>query len=425
MLRCAAALVLAALTCFPQSITREQEERMLREALDGSSGGPEEFIRVVEEHLRQHPDSPRRAQIEAAILRAAIDAKDFSRVIRYGLKAAEAESADPALIEEVTRALLARAGGESAAKALALAQKAERQLRGREIRDSSPRAQARLQEENDAALARALLYQARAQGALGKFEEAIALARRSFEIQPTGDAARESARWCERVGKLQEAVRALAEAFVLNDSPSSGALRAQDRQRMRELYSRLHGSEKGLGDIVLAAHDYVAKLHEERIARLRAIDPNARLTDPLDFTLSALEGQPLRLSTLRGKVIVMDFWATWCGPCRVQKPLYDQVKKRFAGSDEVVFLAINTDEDRERVAPFVEENNWGRSVYFEDGLAGLLRVSSIPTTVVFGKDGQVFARFNGFVPDKFVEMLTARIQAALQHTADVPRPIGQ
>jgi thiol-disulfide isomerase/thioredoxin len=112
---------------------------------------------------------------------------------------------------------------------------------------------------------------------------------------------------------------------------------------------------------------------------------------------------------------VLVFWATWCGPCRVQHPLYEQVKKRFAGRNEVVFLNINTDEEQSSVQPFVDELKWdAANVYFEDGLSNLLRVSSIPTTVIIGKDGQIFSRMNGFVPEKFVDHLTDRIREALK-----------
>src|SRR5450756_1793198 len=109
----------------------------------------------------------------------------------------------------------------------------------------------------------------------------------------------------------------------------------------------------------------------------------------------------------------MDFWATWGGPCRIQHPLYEQVKSKFKNRNDVVFLAIDTDENHSLVKPFLEQNNWNRKVYFEDGLSQLLQVSSIPTTVIFNKKGEVAARMNGFLPDRFVEMLTARIQEAL------------
>ena len=97
----------------------------------------------------------------------------------------------------------------------------------------------------------------------------------------------------------------------------------------------------------------------------------------------------------------------------MQHPLYEQVKAKFKDRKDVVFLAIDTDENRELVKPFLEQNNWSKKVYFEDGLGHLLQVTSIPTTVIFNKNGEVASRMNGFVPENFVDMLTTRIQEAL------------
>jgi len=111
----------------------------------------------------------------------------------------------------------------------------------------------------------------------------------------------------------------------------------------------------------------------------------------------------------------VDFWATWCQPCRIQHPLYEQVKTRFKDRSDVVFLAVDTDseEDRSKVGPFLDGQKWSRQIYFEDGLQRLLNVSSIPTTMLFDKRGRVASRMNGFLPDKFVDQLTERIQTAL------------
>ncbi|MBI3682159.1 MAG: TlpA family protein disulfide reductase, partial [Acidobacteria bacterium] len=156
------------------------------------------------------------------------------------------------------------------------------------------------------------------------------------------------------------------------------------------------------------------RLLEERQARLRQLDPNAGLSDPMQFTLSGVNDDNLDLKTLRGKVVVLDFWATWCGPCRAQYPMYERVKERFQKSGDVVFLGINTDENRDLVKPFLEETNWNKAVYFEDGLSQLLKVSSIPTTIIFNRRGELFTRLNGFLPERFIEMLTERIREALQ-----------
>ena len=117
--------------------------------------------------------------------------------------------------------------------------------------------------------------------------------------------------------------------------------------------------------------------------------------------------------SMKGKVVVLDFWATWCGPCRVQHPLYEQVRRRFKDNKDVVFLALSTDEDRSLVKPFLEREKWSQEVLYEDGLAGYFRVNSIPTTIVLDRQGEVKSRMPGFIAERFVEMLSERINSAL------------
>ena len=134
----------------------------------------------------------------------------------------------------------------------------------------------------------------------------------------------------------------------------------------------------------------------------------------MKYTLTAVDGGKLPLDSLRGKVVVMDFWATWCAPCRAQHPLYEEVKKKFRDRGDVVFLGINTDEDRGMVTPFLDQHQWSRKhVYYEDGLSDVLRVSSIPTTVIVNRKGEIVSRLNGFLPERFVDMLSERIERTL------------
>jgi len=213
---------------------------------------------------------------------------------------------------------------------------------------------------------------------------------------------------------LEEAARALADAFTIPDRHTTDADRERDRGRMGDLYAKAKGSEAGLGDLVLAAYDRNVALVHARELRMRAGDPNAQLTNPMQFKLRGVNASTLDLATLKGKVVVMDFWATWCGPCRAQHPLYERVKAQFANRGDVVFLSVNADDNRALVKPFLAEVGWKDRVYFEDGLARALKVSSLPTTVVIGRDGAVYSRMNGYVPERFVEMLSGRISDALK-----------
>jgi thiol-disulfide isomerase/thioredoxin len=318
-------------------------------------------------------------------------------------------------LEKVTQILLSNDDKDSAERALKYARRYEQLVKSLENeKPLSPRAQVRWRQEIDEGTGRALFFQARATGNLGSFEEAVSLARRSYESYPTAESAREIGLLLARMEKQAEAIPHFADAFTISDSRNTDTDRAKDRERMGELYRKLRGSETGLGDLILEAYDRTSALLEQRRLRQRELDPNSGIDNPMEFTLSGFNGEPLELSSLRGKVLVFDFWATWCGPCRVQHPLYEKVKQRFKDKSDVLFLSINTDGERALVEPFLEENQWSKTIYFEDGLSKTLRVYSIPTTIIANKRGELVGRLVGFIPGRFVDMLTERIQEALK-----------
>jgi thiol-disulfide isomerase/thioredoxin len=397
----------------PPDNLAEQEE--LRRSLAESGNSPIEFIRALERHLEKYPKTAERPELERAIVKAAIEQQDSARILEYGERVLARQQDDIQILERVTRVLLAGDVAENARKALDYANRLEELLRGvegsKKLQDV--RAQARMRDELDRAISRTVVLQARALGNLGKLDEAVAHAKKSYDASPNAESAREIGRWLDRSGQPLEAVRHYADAFTIVDARNTDADRTLDRKRMGELYVKAKGSEAGLGDLILEAYDRTAALVQARSARLQKLDPNSQVTDPMDYTISGLGGEKLNLASLRGKVLVLDFWATWCAPCRAQYPLYEEVKKRFAGKPEVVFLAINTDEDRSVVKPFLEQNKWNKNVYFEDGLSGVLKIASIPTTIVVNRKGEIVSRMNGFLPDRFVEMLTERIRESL------------
>jgi thiol-disulfide isomerase/thioredoxin len=395
----------------PPPTAAEIEEKDLSDAVADANNSPVDLIRLLEDFLKKHPQASSRLRVEQALAQSAIDAHDDRRTVIYGQRALAADPSNLLMLDRVARALLALGGKANAETALkysrafadAVTQAAP--PAGREI--------ARKQDERDRGMARALLFQARAKAILADHEEAGRLAGQSFNVYPSEEAAREWSNALEKSGRMEDALARLADAFVIPDAHSADANHADDRRKLGEMYLKVRGSYAGLGELILAAYDRTTALQNDRQARLRKLDANWGAAEATQFTLTGLDGSKLALASLKGKVIVLDFWATWCQPCRIQHPMYEQVKQRFKDRSDVVFLAVDTDEDRELVAPFLEKQNWSKAVYFEDGLQRLLQVGSIPTTMLLDKQGRVASRMAGFLPDQFVNQLTSRIVAAL------------
>jgi thiol-disulfide isomerase/thioredoxin len=404
------------------------EQESLQRALGEAGNSPVDFMRAIEQHLKSFPNTVRRAELERAVVKTAIDLNDDRRIIQFGESVLQREPDNLQVLERVATALLHNGDKASAERALEHArhdaQVIQNMYKDDKFTPGSGRESAKRKDDYDRAQARSRLLEARAQGLLGHTEEAIRTSEASYAAYPNVEAAREAARWLAAAGKSQEAIQYLAYAFTIGGFKSTDPDSVSDRDKMAELYRKQNGSEAGLGDLVLKAYDNTSNLFAARRTQLRELDPNSQVKDPMRFTVSGVDGEKLKLSSLVGKVVVLDFWATWCGPCRQQHPLYEEVKARFKDSPDLVFLAINTDEDRTLVKPFLDEQRWSQKVYFEDGLSNLLQVSSIPTTIIFGKKGEVVSRMPGFLPDRFVDMLSERIDEALGKPVQLPKTKG-
>ncbi len=387
----------------------DEEQQALRTALGDAGNSPVEFLRALESHLKKYPQSTRRDEIERAILKAAIQTEDRKRIVDYGERILKKDRNDAQILEEVSESLVELGDKASATRAATYAEQLSDNLKitAKEKR-GSPREQAKFTADIDEALGRANLIWGRALDILGQPAQAAEKGEASFRLDATPEAARFLGKVYAKLNRPADSVARFADAFAIGDDD-----RDTVRKEMGEVYAKWKGSQTGLGDEVLKAFDRLGKIGEEHRAALRKIDPNYGIDDPLEFTLSGLSEEKLKLNSLKGKVVVFDFWATWCGPCRAQQPLYEAVKERYKANPKVVFLNLNTDEERAGVKPFLESNKWAKTVWFDDGLSSLLKVSSIPTTIVFNAKGELVSRMNGFIADRFVDMLAERIEQAL------------
>jgi len=110
-----------------------------------------------------------------------------------------------------------------------------------------------------------------------------------------------------------------------------------------------------------------------------------------DFTLETLaDSKPVRLSELKGRVVVLDFWATWCGPCRRWLPIVEQAHRDYAAKGLSVF-AVNERETDSKVRAYLDQQKLDLPVLMDrsGSVGSIYRASSIPLTVVVGRDGNV------------------------------------
>jgi thiol-disulfide isomerase/thioredoxin len=106
--------------------------------------------------------------------------------------------------------------------------------------------------------------------------------------------------------------------------------------------------------------------------------------------LHAPDGRSLRLDDCRGDVVVLNFWASWCKPCRKEMPLLDRLHSRIASSSGRV-VAISVDREPRRAAAFLEEHSLTLPAYVDgpDGLAAKMDLPVLPYTVVLDRAGRV------------------------------------
>ena len=134
--------------------------------------------------------------------------------------------------------------------------------------------------------------------------------------------------------------------------------------------------------------------------------------------VATADGKPFDWSTLRGKVVLVDFWASWCGPCRQAFPVYDAMGKRHADAGFVV-LGVNVDEQRADAERFLEAVPVAFTVVFDAGgkAPQAYGVKAMPTSYLVGRDGRLRAVHMGFKPSDS-EKIEAEVLAALKE--DVP-----
>lgn len=135
-----------------------------------------------------------------------------------------------------------------------------------------------------------------------------------------------------------------------------------------------------------------------------------------DFTLTSIDGNRVTLSSLRGQVVLLDFWATWCPPCRAAIPHLVELQNKYR-TDGLNVVGMNMDQDPEELVSFLQENtvNYPILKLTEDVRLAYGGVSSIPVTFLVDRQGRVRHRYMGF-DRRIAEDIERAIQALLQES---------
>lgn len=214
------------------------------------------------------------------------------------------------------------------------------------------------------------------------------------------------ARTYEKTGQTDKAITYYIQAVGM----FGGEDRTGDAQ-LRALYVKKNGSDKGLDEQIKAAHDasFNKIAFESRRSDLPA--PELGLTSP--------DGKTVSLADFKGKIVVLDFWGSWCPPCRMELPIFQKIHEKYKDKG-VVFLGVNweradNEADHKKLATeFMAKNSYSFPVVFdfEKKAVGAYQLRGFPTVYVIDTAGKIRYTNLGFEPT-VEEILEAQIQSLM------------
>jgi thiol-disulfide isomerase/thioredoxin len=120
------------------------------------------------------------------------------------------------------------------------------------------------------------------------------------------------------------------------------------------------------------------------------------LQEAAAFSFTDANGKISSTADLRGKVVFINFWASWCPPCRAEMPSLEKLYQQLKDDDRFVFLFINEDEDKNKAIQYLEKNHFSMPLFYTSGsVPPEIYTGNLPTTIVLNKEGKIVLKHKG------------------------------
>ncbi len=396
-------------------------EAELQKALANAGNDSAAMIKNLKEYLREFPDAPRKTSVYRALVEACEQTHDTACALDYAEHLIVTRPDDSQMMLVAVNLLEQRGDEASLTRAAGYVTRILDRVE-KALPDERPARESIAEWQDGQSQLRTALYFVRGQVEISErnYDAAVKDLQTSNSIHANALAAKTLGEVAETRGDPSAAIDEYVQAFTLPESGPAGTVNRRDILReLRNDWRQVHGSEQGLGDAILAAYDRASLSSSDNnplatvTTATAASAHNKEAKDAFSFVVRRLDGSPFALTSLKGKILVLSFWATWCAPCRELEPMFNTVARTYAGNSDVVFFAVSADDDETQVPAFVAREKWDVPVIYSDGLDAFMKADTLPTVVVLGRTGEVVYRTGGLPRDAFADSLTAAIQAAL------------
>lgn len=176
-----------------------------------------------------------------------------------------------------------------------------------------------------------------------------------------------------------------AESYYIKGTLIETPFQNPNEEALRELYEKREGGLDGYEDYLASIADRDRERRRREIISARTASPQEAAT----FTMRSLDNETVSLDAFAGKIVVINFWATWCGPCVSEMPDFQEFARAYRDDADVVVLTINNDFASDTARRWIEKHGYDFPVLCDDGYTSKVGVTAIPTTWFLDRQGRL------------------------------------